>query len=482
MTRALFAECESMGIPVLPAFSVTRDHTRSRCSHQINVEELRELILALILDKPTSRYFDLENKGAIRHVMCLHLTDCDAAPAEVREAVSDPVALRVSRSVSEGCFLPRHLSEAKEATETSPSAHSGGLAQYIHNEATLRTWFYPLPISEGSLGSSEASTVMTITEEARATDGSPLEAELNGESDHEPDLKRVKLDREDYNAVKGSHGWAVSDAATSTRLLKEVPLVSVLEPPGVVNNGFRETLSCTSSEYQMLFSSAGITHGTMGELPLLHMVSVDCEMCDTRRGLELTRVSLTDQCGSIVLDMFVKPRDPITNYRSQFSGITPEIMESVQHTFEEAQLAVLRLVPQETTLVGHSLDSDLRALRLSHRRCIDTTVLFPHPRSFPFRNKLRYLAMKYLNINVQTGNAGHDSVEDARTAMRLVHLKVERGPSFGVPKELSRVPLLSGLGDHCDAYFAWSNEECWKSMNSCVPEFGKVSDFKLIML
>ena len=223
MTRALFAECEGLGVKVLPAVAVSRDHTRSRCSHHLNVEELRELILAVLDDKPTSRYFELENKGAIRHVMCLHLTDCDASVAELRGVVPDPVVLRVSRSVSEGGFLPRYLlSETTDSEDTAPSAQTGDFTQYAHSEGTLRAWLYPLPLSEEAAASSEV-TELAVTEEERAAADSPPEEEF-GDVDQEPGSKRVRLDVQDFNAVKGSHGWAVSEAATAAGLLQGVPV------------------------------------------------------------------------------------------------------------------------------------------------------------------------------------------------------------------------------------------------------------------
>jgi RNA exonuclease 1 len=29
---------------------------------------------------------------------------------------------------------------------------------------------------------------------------------------------------------------------------------------------------------------------------------------------------------------------------------------------------------------GHSLDSDLKAMKISHMKCVDTSVIFPHPK------------------------------------------------------------------------------------------------------
>ena len=83
-----------------------------------------------------------------------------------------------------------------------------------------------------------------------------------------------------------------------------------------------------------------------------------------------------------------------------------------------------------------------QALEVVHRRCLDTAVLYPHPRGYPLRLKLKTLAADYLHIHIQKNNSGaasasahnsatpscgHDSVEDASTAMRLTLLKMEQG-------------------------------------------------------
>ena len=140
----------------------------------------------------------------------------------------------------------------------------------------------------------------------------------------------------------------------------------------------------------------------------------------------------------------------------------------------------------------------MKALKICHKKCIDSSILFPHPRGFPFRLKLKELAENHLNIVIQrnlsnyvlknvpegdkekdlentmknkndaeneneneNGNGneseiidkidkshdipkksistisstphrlGHDSVEDASTAMRLIYLKIQKGPQYG---------------------------------------------------
>ena len=59
-------------------------------------------------------------------------------------------------------------------------------------------------------------------------------------------------------------------------------------------------------------------------------------------------------------------------------------------------MALLRLVRADVILVGHSLEQDLMVTGLIHLRCIDTALLYPHPRGHQCRYALRVLAKKYL--------------------------------------------------------------------------------------
>jgi RNA exonuclease 1 len=64
-------------------------------------------------------------------------------------------------------------------------------------------------------------------------------------------------------------------------------------------------------------------------------------------------------------------------------------------------------------------------MQMCHCRVLDTVALFPHPRGPPYKSSLRYLATKYLQRSIQEGE--HDSAVDARAAMDLALLKIEKG-------------------------------------------------------
>lgn len=177
--------------------------------------------------------------------------------------------------------------------------------------------------------------------------------------------------------------------------------------------------------------------------------SLDCEMCQTEDGLELTRISVLDWDGSLVYDTFVKPTKPITDYLTTYSGITKEKLQDVTTTLADVQTYLLDLFNNDTILVGQSLNSDLLAMKLSHPHIIDTSVIYHHARGPPYKASLKWLTQRFLKREIQNaGASGHDSAEDARACLDLLKLKMEKGEKFGtnddnresIFKRLSRPP------------------------------------------
>uniref|UniRef100_G1PZN7 Exonuclease domain-containing protein n=1 Tax=Myotis lucifugus TaxID=59463 RepID=G1PZN7_MYOLU len=171
----------------------------------------------------------------------------------------------------------------------------------------------------------------------------------------------------------------------------------------------------------------GFVHTSHKELPPgAHpgIYALDCEMCYTTSGLELTRVSVVDSALRLVYDTFVRPDRDIVDYNTRFSGVTAAHLAHTSTSIRDVQAALLTLFNAHTILIGHSLQSDLLALKLIHGTVLDTSVLFPHRRGLPYKRSLRNLAAHYLGQAIQDRMDGHSSSEDASACMRLVLWKM----------------------------------------------------------
>ncbi|XP_020942166.1 putative RNA exonuclease NEF-sp isoform X4 [Sus scrofa] len=157
------------------------------------------------------------------------------------------------------------------------------------------------------------------------------------------------------------------------------------------------------------------------------LFGLDCEMCLTSKGRELTRISLVAEGGCCVMDELVKPDNKIVDYLTSFSGITKKILNPVTTKLKDVQRQLKALLPPDAVLVGHSLDLDLRALKMIHPYVIDTSLLYVREQGRRF--KLKFLAKTILGKDIQCPDRlGHDAIEDARTTLELARYFLKYGP------------------------------------------------------
>lgn len=165
--------------------------------------------------------------------------------------------------------------------------------------------------------------------------------------------------------------------------------------------------------------------------PLSPMYALDCEMCQTNEGMELTRISLVDEELKVLYDTYVKPYNHITNYLTKFSGVSKKILSNVTVRLADVQEKLKQLLPPDAILIGQSLNNDLHALKMLHPFIIDTSVIFNLTGTRFRKSKLQHLSEKFLGEEIQSNDEGHSSIEDSRACMKLTQLKLAQGIEFG---------------------------------------------------
>nr|VZI29829.1 unnamed protein product [Spirometra erinaceieuropaei] len=159
--------------------------------------------------------------------------------------------------------------------------------------------------------------------------------------------------------------------------------------------------------------------------PKVNVYALDCEMVYTTGGCELARVTLVDTNLSSVFDRIVQPDNPIVDPNTRFSGLKLSDFDKVTCRLTDIQLELLHIIDQDTILIGHSLESDLVALKLIHNKIVDTSIVFPHRLGLPYKRALRTIVADLLQQIIQQDEGGHDSKEDAVACMRLMQHQVK---------------------------------------------------------
>ncbi|KAK9468143.1 hypothetical protein V1512DRAFT_258850 [Lipomyces arxii] len=159
-------------------------------------------------------------------------------------------------------------------------------------------------------------------------------------------------------------------------------------------------------------------------------VSLDCEMAYTTLGTELIRLTILDfPSHKRLYDTLVIPGGRVIDLNSQFSGITSIDDPETPSLNTVRDIVLQKYIGADTVIVGHGLENDVTAMRIFHKRYVDSAILYRF--ASPFKPALKTLVEKHLDRIIQapnvtvTGNEnsatiGHDSLEDALGAADLV--------------------------------------------------------------
>lgn len=201
---------------------------------------------------------------------------------------------------------------------------------------------------------------------------------------------------------------------------------------------FPKFTSCLSNKINEPSSSANTfsTAGTSRRDPThqaaprtlgpLKYVALDCEMVGTGpKGCcsELARCSIVSYDGDVIFDKFIKPINPVTDFRTRWSGVRRQDLFNAT-PFHQAQKEIVKILTGKM-VVGHAINNDFKALKYFHPACQtrDTSriPLLNQKAGLPEHEtvSLKRLTKAIFNKDIQRGKRGHSSVEDAKATMEL---------------------------------------------------------------
>ena len=431
--------------------------SHARLQSFVKISDLQNLVLYLLADGTAPQWCSVSHHANFRKVVVLMVPGLESGMFDGKIPLTTVANDRFSEcgDDSEGQFASRDDNEEDVFDEIRPRKLRISPDNYY--PVKLEASRLPEPLQPLGDVFEHLWPVKSPGDDKYARMHSPLAAFLVAPLTQSRDEKRSK----GPNPPPEGRNWQdkrtpITEFLTSTEKLIEEGYV--LHPAHYLETSFEEVEAkrrvsghtTSSNGWVDTKNIPTLSHGTAPRKEIekgsitsgRNILAMDCEMCitsppgETPQVFSLTRVSIIDWNGEAVLDELVKPSNPITDYLTPYSGITASMLQDVTTNLPDIQQKLLSLLTPRTILIGHSLNSDLNALQLTHPFIIDTSIIFPHPRGPPLKSSLKWLAQKYLSREIQKGHGstGHNSIEDARACLDLVKQKCEKGKLWGTPE------------------------------------------------
>ncbi|OQE38612.1 hypothetical protein PENCOP_c008G04305 [Penicillium coprophilum] len=145
--------------------------------------------------------------------------------------------------------------------------------------------------------------------------------------------------------------------------------------------------------------------------------------------------------GEVLINSYVKPSGKVTSWPTPVGGITKEDVDAAIAdgkaftSNSDARKALKSFMDCDTVLIGHGLHHAMRTLDLLHGRIVDTALVTGEAAFLNFAAKhelprvwgLEQLAREILDIEIQKGPSGQNSLVDALAAREIL-IWCLRGP------------------------------------------------------
>ncbi|KAG7091415.1 hypothetical protein E1B28_010451 [Marasmius oreades] len=218
--------------------------------------------------------------------------------------------------------------------------------------------------------------------------------------------------KDDHPRKRRKLTLSTSTTATATQEASIIVTTAEAGPSKVANPGGADDIKNGESLSALRRMIAGeVTCTEAQKLPGKYL-AIDCEMVGV--GLDgtessLARVTIVNYYGAIQLDEFVRQRERVVDYRTQYSGVRESDMVKAK-PFDFIQKKVAELL-KDKILVGHAIHNDLKALLLSHPRPLTRDTQYLSGKHKLVRSRyvaLRNLVKQELDVTIQSGE--HSSV------------------------------------------------------------------------
>uniref|UniRef100_A0A6A7G460 Exonuclease n=1 Tax=Hirondellea gigas TaxID=1518452 RepID=A0A6A7G460_9CRUS len=410
------------------------EYLRKEKTKQLKISDVQQLLFWVLADGVNPKWILLRHKPLIENVVFVMVDSLGhdflisntkdlpklASIFDVACPIMIPSSLFTRMSVLHyyhNCtnrikgFKPRNNAKRQLPKATS---HRPPISHYMLTEQELKQNEYPL------------STILETDPNFTQFDLRPAEAEEEGEIAAD-DIVIDKEEKETTESVDGDEEVEPESKRRKPNETETIHSTTTAKSETVLGSTVEEISTETKKE------EISGDCDQKGNLPSLdQLVGMDCEMVVTENGFELARCSIVNDQSTVIFDKFCKPKSPILDYSTRWSGITEETLRNVTTSLEDIQSDLKKLLFKDTIIGGHSLENDLKALKIFHANVIDTALLYPHSAGPPIKSSLKYLTKRFLNRDIQCSESGHDSSEDAIAALELIKLKVKKGTSFGV--------------------------------------------------